>query len=132
MQSWIDDQIRVAEERWVQDLANKVSKLNSNPRDAWEATYTLAGIPSAHKSPKRMAFRKEDGTIITDDNGIMEMLEKHFSTVFNRRRPVKFERLDMIEQKEIEDYEDRDISFEEFEERRLTALQTTKVKVKTR
>ena len=56
------------------------------------------------------------GTIAISDAENMEILEKHFAKVFNNHRPVNFEILDRVLQRETMWNEDRDITYSEFEE----------------
>ncbi|KAL7552600.1 hypothetical protein ACHAWF_015837 [Thalassiosira exigua] len=116
MQGWIDDQVRVTEERWVKDLVKKLVQMKWDPHEAWKAIYTLAEGTSARKNPKTFAFRKEDGTIATSDAENMEILEKHFAKVFNNHRPVNFDILNEVLQRETLWNEDRNITYPEFEE----------------
>ena len=57
LNGWINDQQRVAEERWAQDHAEKIHSMDFNPGVAWESVKLLSKGQSAHhKKPKTMAF----------------------------------------------------------------------------
>ena len=57
LDGWINDQQRVAEERWAQDHAEKIHSMDFNPGIAWESVKLLSkGQFAHHKKTKTMAF----------------------------------------------------------------------------
>jgi hypothetical protein len=77
LKNWIDDQTRIAEERWAQALAEGIHCLKFNPKEAWDDINKLAAGESAMKSLKTMSLCKTDGNLAHTDKENMEVLKPH-------------------------------------------------------
>ena len=76
--------ISVAKSNWTSCLSERIHAMSQNSRDSWKAVNILKSwIQGHHKSPDIMIFEKDDGTFTVADEEIVEILSKHFHTVFN-------------------------------------------------
>ena len=60
-----------------------MTEINTNPKDAWKATYEIAnGMYGHHKKATTMKMKKADGTMAKNDTENAEVFEDHFKKLF--------------------------------------------------
>ena len=87
----------VAKSNWTSCLFERIHAMSQNSRDSWKAVNILKRwIQGHHKSPDIMRFEKDDGTFTVTDEEIVEILSKHFHTVFNSNVKIDWSVLDEL------------------------------------
>ena len=72
-----------------------------NPKAAWESVKILTGgTTSHHAKPTTMRMRLPTGKLATIDKENAEVLGPHFEKVFNNHRPIEWEVINEIKQRQ--------------------------------
>jgi hypothetical protein len=112
--NWIDDQVRVAEERWSQHFAESVHNMRFNPKKAWEDINKLAAGKGAIKSKKTVCFRMKNGKLATTDKENMDVAAAYFHKVYNNQNDIDPNVLDKLSNRDIVENVDAIPTFTEF------------------
>ena len=110
----VKDMVLLAKSRWYSSICGRIHDMRMNPRLAWENIRTLTGGESAHhKRVINMAMKLQDGSLATNSKENMSVFAPHFANVYNNHRPVDFEILHKIKQREVLTSIDSPITYEE-------------------
>jgi hypothetical protein len=110
----IKDLVLLAKSKWYSNICSHIHDMRMNPRIAWENIRTLMGGESAHhKRVVNMAMKLPDGTLATNNKQNMSVFAPHFTNVYNNHRPVDFEILHKIPQRDVLLSIDSPITFNE-------------------
>ena len=110
----VKDMVLLAKSRWYSNICGRIHDMRMNPRLSWENIRTLTGGESAHhKRVINMAMKLPDGSLATNSKENMSVFAPHFSNVYNNHRPVDFEILNKIQQREVMTSIDSPITYEE-------------------
>jgi hypothetical protein len=72
------------------------------PKEAWKAAYEIRdGVKGHHKNPVVIKFRKKNGSLAANPAENAKVVEEHFTTVFNSKRPTLPNAVELIQQREI-------------------------------
>ena len=110
----VKEMVLLAKSRWYSNICGRIHDMRMNPRLAWGNIRTLTGGESAHhKRVINMAMKLPDGSLATNSKENMSVFAPHFSNVYNNHRPVDFEILNKIQQREVMTSIDSPITYEE-------------------
>ena len=116
-QRHIKDQVELAKSRYYANLAEGVHDIPFNSRLVWEYIILLAKGETAHHNRRtNMEMRNEDGSLAQYDKENMDVMHPHFGRVFNNQKYVKFTVPNLIRQREMMQYLDRDITWAELKQ----------------
>ena len=89
--------ISLEKSTWSAHLAQQLQDMKFTPKQAWKAVQMLVVYREIHHvKPEVMRMRPPDGTLATTDAGNASVLAPHFERVYTRDRPITWEALDNI------------------------------------
>ena len=108
--------VREAKSRYMSHIAQKISNLSGdNPRAMWKAIDECKlGHENNYKRPSTMKLTKEDGSKTTNDEENINIMRSHCEKLFNNKKLVSPNALDLIKQRAIKADLDNAITWKEF------------------
>ena len=108
--------VRNAKSRYMSHIAEKISTLTGdNTRSMWEAINECKlGHENNYSRPQTMALLKDDGTKTTNDKENIAIMRSHCEKLFNNKKVVSPDALDLIDQRNTETDLDNPITWKEF------------------
>ena len=100
-QTSVTDLISLAKASWSAHQSGKIHNMSFNPKAAWGNVKILTGgTTSHHTKPTIMRMRLSTGKLATTDKENAEVLGPHFEKVFNKHRPIEWEVINKIKQRQ--------------------------------
>ena len=108
--------VREAKSKYMSHIAQKISTLSGeNTKSMWEAVKECElGHENNYIRPQTMSLTKEDGSRTTNNKENIEIMRSHCEKLFNNKKQVSPDALDLIDQRETEVDLDRPITWKEF------------------
>jgi hypothetical protein len=98
----LEKAIKKAKRAWIDKRAKEIHDMKFDPKSAWMAVREVEkGFEGHYSVQGDMKMRKSNGDIATNDSENAEVIEKHFTKVFNNHRPIDISVLDELEQREM-------------------------------
>ena len=82
----------IAKKTWLAEKIIEMTEINTNPKDAWKATYEIAnGMYGHHKKATTMKMKKADGTMAKNNMENAKVFEDHFKKLFNNTTGTNYD-----------------------------------------
>ena len=108
--------VREAKSKYMSHIAQKISSLTGdNTRSMWEAINECKlGHENNYTRPQIMTLARPDGSRTTNDKENIEIMRPHCEKLFNNKKQVSADALDLIHTRPTETELDSHISWREF------------------
>ena len=108
--------VREAKSKYMSHIAQRIGTLSGeNTRAMWEAIKECKlGHENNYIRPQIMSLTKEDGSRTTNNKDNIEIMRSHCEKLFNNKKQVSPNALNLIDQRETEPDLDRPITWKEF------------------
>ena len=83
--------------------AEVIHQVRLTPKEAWKSVKILTGggLKIHHATPTVMQLRLTDGNLATTDAEKISMMRPHLTSVYQKHRPITWEVLNDIEQRNM-------------------------------
>ena len=108
--------VRKAKSKYMSHIAQKIGNLSGeNTKAMWDAVKECKlGHENNYIRPQIISLTREDGAKTTNNKENIDIMRTHCEKLFNNKKQVSPDALDLIDQRETEENLDRPITWKEF------------------